>query len=117
METVRTAITMVLVLAGIIVCGIGVYGVFKFRYAANRMHAAAVNDTLGIGLCLLGLAVSAPDWGTALKMLLVIVFLWIASPVASHMVLRLEIETNEERDKYMTVHGLTAEGEKEENER
>ena len=107
MEVLRICVTAVLTLAGIIVCGIGVNGVFKFEYAANRLHAAAVNDTLGITLCLIGLAVSAPDWAAAVKMILVIAFLWIASPVASHMICRLEVETNEERDHYMTVHEKT----------
>ena len=32
-------------LVGLFVCCVGVYGVFKLKYAANRMHAAALNDT------------------------------------------------------------------------
>jgi multicomponent Na+:H+ antiporter subunit G len=32
-------------------------------------------------------------------MLLVIAFLWLASPVASHTVARFEVATNEESDK------------------
>ncbi|MFR5796499.1 MAG: cation:proton antiporter, partial [Christensenellales bacterium] len=82
----------------------GVYGVFKLKYAANRMHAAALNDTLGVSFCLIGLAISAPDFFTALKILLVVVFLWLASPVASHLLCRLEVETNEDRGQYMNVH-------------
>lgn len=35
-------------LVGLFVCCVGVYGVFKLKYAANRMHAAALNDTLGV---------------------------------------------------------------------
>lgn len=48
-------------LVGLFVCCVGVYGVFKLKYAANRMHAAALNDTLGVSFCLVGLAISAPD--------------------------------------------------------
>ena len=58
-------------LVGLFVCCVGVYGVFKLKYAANRMHAAALNDTLGVSFCLVGLAISAPDGFTALKILLV----------------------------------------------
>ena len=36
---------------------------------------------------------------TSLKMILVVVFLWIASPVASHMLARFEVATNENLDK------------------
>ena len=101
---ILTAAFMVL---GLFVCCVGVYGVFKLKYAANRMHAAALNDTMGISLCLVGLAISAPDVFTALKILLVVVFLWLASPVASHLLCRLEVETNEQRGEYMNVHEQT----------
>ena len=100
---IRFLATAALLCAGLAVMCIGVYGVFRFRYAANRMHAAALNDTLGAGLCLLGLAISAPDAFTACKLLLVAVFLWLSSPVASHLLCRLEVETNEQRAQYMTV--------------
>ena len=40
---------------------------------------------------------------TSLKMLLVIVFLWFASPVASHMLARFEVATNEELDKNVAI--------------
>lgn len=113
-EWIRFVVTAVLVLAGLAVCCASVFGVYRFNYAANRMHAAAMGDTLGVGLCLLGFAVSAPDAFTALKLLLVIVFLWIAGPVSSHLVCKLEIETDEQRDEYMVVHKKTIEEEKEE---
>ena len=32
---------------------------------------------------------------TSLKMALVLVFLWLASPVSSHLISRLEVTTNE----------------------
>ena len=102
-ETIRFFVTAGCVIAGLLVLCIGVFGVFRFKYAANRMHAAALNDTLGAGLCLIGLAVSAPDAFSAAKLLLVVAFLWLSSPVSSHLLCRLEIETNEQRDQYMSV--------------
>lgn len=113
MEWIRFLLTAVLVLAGLVFCCIGVYGVFKFQYAANRMHAAAIADTMGISLCMAGLAISAPDFFSALKILLVIVFWWLSSPVASHMLCRLEITTDEQRGDYMTVHERTLAEERE----
>ena len=107
MAVVRLILTAAFMVLGLFVCCVGVYGVFKLKYAANRMHAAALNDTMGISLCLVGLAISAPDVFTALKILLVVVFLWLASPVASHLLCRLEIETNEQRGEYMNVHEQT----------
>ena len=107
MSAIRFVLTAAFMLVGLFVCCVGVYGVFKLKYAANRMHAAALNDTMGISLCLVGLAISAPDVFTALKILLVVVFLWLASPVASHLLCRLEVETNEQRGEYMNVHEQT----------
>ncbi len=111
--SIRLVLTVLLMSAGIVVCAIGVLGIFRFRYAANRMHAAAINDTLGIALCMIGLAISAPDLFTALKILLVIPFFWVTAPVASHLLCRLEIETNEDRESYMTVHERTLNEERE----
>ena len=113
MEWIRFILTAVLVLAGLVFCCIGVYGMFKFKYAANRMHAAAIVDTMGISLCMLGFAISAPDLFSGLKIALVIVFWWLSSPVASHLLCRLEITTDEQRDEYMHVHVSTLKQERE----
>lgn len=107
MEAVRFALTAVLLVMGLFCLGVSVLGVFRFRYAATRMHAAAIGDTLGVGLCLLGLAVSAPDIFTAVKLILIVALMWVSGPVCSHLLCRLEIETNEQRDKEMTVHTKT----------
>lgn len=113
MEWIRFALTAVLVVAGLAFCSVGVFGLFRFKYAANRMHAAAVVDTLGISLCMIGFAISAPDLFSGLKILLVVVFWWLSSPVASHLLCRLEIETDEQRDEYMTIHMDTLRQERE----
>ena len=46
-----------LLLIGLGIFCIQILGVFKFKYVLNRMHAAAMGDTLGIGASLLGLMV------------------------------------------------------------
>lgn len=113
MEWIRFLLTTVFVLAGLTVCCIGVYGMFRFNYAANRMHAAATIDTMGIALTCVGFAISAPDVFTAMKILLVVVFWWLSSPVSSHLLCRLEIITDEQRDEYMIVHKGSIEQERE----
>lgn len=113
-EWIRFLLTAVFVVAGLAVCCIGVYGMFRFNYAANRMHAAATVDTLGISLACIGFAISAPDLFSALKIMLVVVFWWLSSPVSSHLLCRLEIITDEQRDEYMIVHKRSMEQEHEE---
>lgn len=90
----RFIISCVLMAGGLFVFGTAVFGLYKFDYVLNRMHAAAMGDTMGLMLCLLSLTVSAPDLWTALKLLMVICFMWLASPVGSHLIARLEVTIN-----------------------
>lgn len=90
---------------GLLLTGLGIFmlqlfGVFKFRYVLNRMHAAAMGDTLGIGISLLGLILLSGLNFTSAKMALVILFLWLASPVSSHLIARLEVVTNERLEEF-----------------
>ena len=84
-----------LLLGGLCTFVVQIFGVYKFKYVLNRMQVAAMGDTLGIGISLLGLIILCGFSFTSLKMALVIVFLWLASPVASHLIARLEVTTNE----------------------
>ena len=95
LEWVRFLAGTGLLLTGVCVFAVELFGVFKFRYVLNRMHAAAIGDTLGIGISLLGLMILSGLNFTSLKLGLVIVFLWMASPVSSHLISRLEVVTNE----------------------
>ena len=88
-----------------LLCGLGIFlvemaGVFRFKFVLNRMHAAALGDTLGISLSMIGLMILSGWNFTTLKMGLVIVFLWCASPVSSHLIARLEVTTDEELAQY-----------------
>ena len=86
--------------AGLAIFALEMIGVYRFRYVLNRMHAAAMGDTLGIGVSLFGLMIFSGFHFTTLKIALIVMFLWFASPVSSHLITRLEITTNEELDKY-----------------
>ena len=99
LEWIRFIVGAALLIGGLIVFGIELYGVFYFKYVLNRMHAAALGDTLGITLSILGAIVLSGFNFTSLKMTLVVVFLWFASPVSSHTIARLETSTNEKLEK------------------
>ena len=95
LEWVRFAAGIGLLLIGLGFFMLQIFGVYKFKYVLNRMHAAAMGDTLGIGISLTGLILLSGWNYTSLKMALIIVFLWLASPVSSHLISRLEVVTNE----------------------
>ena len=99
-EWIRFLAGGILLLIGLLIFLIQMVGVFRFKYVLNRMHAAAMGDTLGIGCCLLGLIVMRGFRFTSLKLLLVIIFLWFSSPVSSHLIARLEVTTDEEPEKH-----------------
>ncbi len=99
-EWIQFAAGISLLILGMGIFVIQLIGVFKFKYVLNRMHAAAMGDTLGLGVSLLGLIILSGINFTSLKMVLIIVFLWLASPVSSHLIARLEVTTNEELEKY-----------------
>lgn len=103
LQWIRFLVGISMLLCGLTVFSIELFGVFKFSYVLNRMHAAAMGDTLGIALSMIGLMILSGFNFTSLKMLLVIVFLWFASPVASHMLARFEVATNEELDKNVEI--------------
>lgn len=94
-EWLRFIIAAALILSGLFVLITAVFGVYRFKYVLNRMHAAAMGDTLGISMVLLGLIVVSGLNATSLKLLIVIIMLWLSSPVASHLITRLEVTTNE----------------------
>lgn len=99
-EWIRFFAGAVLLLTGLVIFILEMIGVFRFKYVLNRMHAAAMGDTLGIGFCLLGLIVMSGLNFTSLKLFLVILFLWFSSPVSSHLIARLEVTTDEEKDSH-----------------
>lgn len=100
-EWVRFWICAVLCIGGIAVILVSTFGIYRFRYVLNRMHIAALGDTLGISLVLLGLVISKGFSPVSWKLLLVILFFWIASPVAGHLIARLETTTNEKLSEYV----------------
>lgn len=103
MELIRFILGIGFIVTGLLVFVIQLVGVYKFKYILNRMHAAGMGDTMGISLCLIG-TMFLYGWGfTTLKVALIVAFLWLASPVSSHLISRLEVVTNEELEKYCKI--------------
>ncbi len=103
LEWIRFIAGALCLFIGVLFFIVEIVGVFHFKYVLNRMHAAAMGDTLGISMSLIGLMILSGWNFTTLKMAFIIVFLWLASPVASHLIARLEVTTNEELEQYCEV--------------
>lgn len=92
----RFGLASVFLLIGIAFMVLAVFGVNRLDRALNRMHAAAMGDTLGILFVFGGLILMRGFSFDSLKLFLVILFFWMASPVSGHMISRLEAMTDEE---------------------
>ena len=103
LDWIRFALSAILIAGGLFCLLSGVIGVFKFRYALSRIHSAALLDTVGILLMLLGVIIAAGFSVASAKMLVVIVFLWLTSPVSGHLIGRLEVTINDELNKDASV--------------
>lgn len=103
LEWIRFIVGTIVLCIGLLTFALEVFGVYRFHFVLNRMHAAAMGDTLGIGISLIGLIIFSGFNFTSLKMFLVVVFLWFASPVSSHLIARLEVTTDEELERYCEI--------------
>lgn len=99
MDWIKFIVVALFFIAAVAMAAIAVFGVYKFKFVLNRMHAAAMCDTFVLMLALLGVCVYYGFSLAMLKAVLVIVILWFASPVASHLIARLEVTTNKDLNK------------------
>ena len=96
MIIVKTVLSLIFMGSGLFILGIATFGIFRFDYVLNRIHVATKCDTLGAIFFLSGLAVWSGWSLVTLKLVLIIAFLWLTNPVASHIVAKTELRTNPE---------------------
>ncbi len=71
-------------LAGGAFCVIGGLGLLRMPDFYTRMHAASVTDTLGAGLLLLGMMLQSGASLVTVKLVMVGLLIFFASPTATH---------------------------------
>lgn len=87
-ETILDGASWVLISGGLFFVVVGAIGVLRMPDIYTRLHAAGMTDTMGAGLLLLGLALQAGWTLVTVRLLLVYLFLFMTSPVASHALAR-----------------------------
>lgn len=103
LEYIRFGLAAILACSGAFVVITSLLGVFRFRFALNRMHAAGAVDSLGMLLIISSLIIAFGFSAVSLKLCLVIIFLWITSPVASHLLGRMEVMADEDLEKHVDI--------------
>lgn len=114
-QWIRFALSAACLVTGLVFMILAVFGVNRFHRALNRMHAAAMGDTLGILFVFAGLILTRGFSMDSLKLFLVILFFWTAGPVSGHMISRLEAMTDENLGEILVIRkGKTDKKQKEE---
>lgn len=96
----RLIIGILFLLASLTFFVIEVMGVFRMKYVLNRMHSAAIGDALALLLAFIGLIVLNGINFTTFKLFMVPIFMFATSPVSSHLIARMEIETTKDTDQF-----------------
>ncbi len=82
------AVSWACLVVGGFFCMVGAVGMLRMPDFYTRMHAASVIETLGAGLLLLGLMLQAGFTLVAVKLLMVGLLIFFASPTATHALAR-----------------------------
>ena len=84
MSTLVDYASWALLLVGSIFILIGGVGLLRMPDFYTRIHAAGITDTLGAAAILVGLALQAGWDLMSVKLVIILVFLLLTSPTASH---------------------------------
>ena len=102
-NTIRYGIAAALMLLGVAAGAVSILGVFRFHFVMNRMHCAAILDTVSMACIFGGLMVATGSLSYIPKLLAALVVLWVGSPIASHLVSRMEIATDETAQEHVKL--------------
>jgi multicomponent Na+:H+ antiporter subunit G len=66
-------------------------GLYRFSDVYSRQHVVCITDTLGAPLMLIGAGIAYGSFLVALKLGLALVFLFVTSPLVSHLLARAAV--------------------------
>lgn len=91
MAAALDVLSWALVLGGAFFTLVGALGLLRLPDVFARMHAAGMTDTMGAALILAGLCFHG-DGLTAVRLLLIVAFLWFTSPISTHALARAALQ-------------------------
>ena len=84
----RDALTLALLLVGALLSLAAGVGLLRFDDHIQRLHAQSKPQSAGLLFILIGLALQQTGWATAAMLLPVLVFQFLTTPTAAHMLAR-----------------------------
>jgi multicomponent Na+:H+ antiporter subunit G len=85
-ETLRLVLSGLTITGGLLLIAGGALGLLRFPDLYTRLHAANVSDVAGSVVVVLGLAIAAPDWAIAVRLLLLAALIAALGPTLLHLV-------------------------------
>lgn len=81
-------LSWVLIVIGSVFSVVGAFGLLRLPDFYTRLHAAGITDTLGAWALMGGILLQTESWLVAVKLVLIVVFLFFTSPTATHALAR-----------------------------
>jgi multicomponent Na+:H+ antiporter subunit G len=97
------ALVAFFVLSSLFMIFCGILGVYRMKYVLNRMNAAALIDTLALLFMNIGLIIANGFTFTSLKLFLIVLVMWLTSPISGHLISKLEYVTNKKIEEEIIV--------------
>jgi len=81
-------LSWVLIVIGSVFSVVGAIGLLRLPDFYTRLHAAGITDTFGAWALMVGILLQAESWLIAVKLVLIVIFLFFTSPTATHALAR-----------------------------
>jgi multicomponent Na+:H+ antiporter subunit G len=96
MEILTDVLSWAFLVGGSFFAIVGGIGVLRMPDLFTRLHAAGITDTMGAGMILVGLMFQAGLTLVTLKLILLLGFVWFASPVSTYALSRAALSSGQE---------------------
>jgi multicomponent Na+:H+ antiporter subunit G len=88
MDTIIDLLSWIFIVGGSLFAITGGVGVLRLPDFYTRLHGASITDTAGAGLIVLGLMLQAGPTLVTAKLVLILAFLFVTGPAATHALAR-----------------------------
>ena len=103
LDWIKFIVVALFLLTAVVLESFAIFGVNRFRFSLNRLHAAAIGDTLSITCVILAAIVYTGFELLSLKYFMVLTRMWMTSPVSGHLISLLVVKTDDDIEKEAKV--------------
>lgn len=99
-------VSLVLILAGALLCLVAAIGLLRFRDVPTRLHAATKPQVLGLILILIAIGIGARSWPVVGMLFAVLLMQFATAPLSAHMIGRQAYRNGTIDEKHLLVDEL-----------